>query len=505
MSTPTPSEKGPTAVPPASTTSATPVSAKTATPEVKPKPKGYTNPAFQAMGIPRLRIPSRNWCIFWGVIGTVSGLIIYDRRERKVRKQFWKDQVKYLYDLPLDVNKSTRKVTVFVTPPPGDYLDHSMEHFQNYVKPYLTASATDFELVTEARQGEIRYRVAEALRNKRRELLGLAIVTPVYDSDKSKAELEKDELEQKIAKKIIRDETGGVICIGRGAYKEYMNGLHEGLLGPLEDPNAAAPPTPVTETLVEKSAVTPTSDKENTKQAAEIIPVETVQSVVKATETSTSSASAETDFEEFPDRDEDLKDVLGQLPTPEEQAKIDKAIADESRISPSQGESEADKKKKKWVIPKPYITADKYHEASLPAEFEGSDAETLKKVFGITPIAVIPHRHILGFLNTPIRTVRFFTRRNLAEDLGEMSANVVLNNTRPFDLEKDTALGLDEELHDWPKKWKATGAEKQSEWMREFLVDPKIASKLSVYQAGFLNASAKTTKNEKIVEITDKN
>ena len=32
-------------------------------------------------------------------------------------------------------------------------------------------------------------------------------------------------------------EAGGVICIGRGAYKEYMTVVDEGLLGPLEVPD----------------------------------------------------------------------------------------------------------------------------------------------------------------------------------------------------------------------------------------------------------------------------
>lgn len=31
---------------------------------------------------------------------------------------------------------------------------------------------------------------------------------------------------------------GGIICVGRGAYKEYLSGVHEGLLGPLEKPQS---------------------------------------------------------------------------------------------------------------------------------------------------------------------------------------------------------------------------------------------------------------------------
>lgn len=31
-------------------------------------------------------------------------------------------------------------------------------------------------------------------------------------------------------------ESGGIICLGRGAYKEYINGVHEGLLGPVYEP-----------------------------------------------------------------------------------------------------------------------------------------------------------------------------------------------------------------------------------------------------------------------------
>ncbi|GMF82905.1 unnamed protein product [[Candida] boidinii] len=42
-------------------------------------------------------------------------------------------------------------------------------------------------------------------------------------------------------------DAGGIICVGRGAFKEYMNGLHEGLLGPL-----TAPPQPLKPASIEE-------------------------------------------------------------------------------------------------------------------------------------------------------------------------------------------------------------------------------------------------------------
>lgn len=63
--------------------------------KAKAKSKGFSHPALKAMGIPTLRVPSRNWLIFWAVTGTIAGWITYDRYERKQIREQWKQKVSY--------------------------------------------------------------------------------------------------------------------------------------------------------------------------------------------------------------------------------------------------------------------------------------------------------------------------------------------------------------------------------------------------------------------------
>lgn len=83
---------------------------------------------------------------------------------------------------------------------------------------------------------------------------------------------------------------------------------------------------------------------------------------------------------------------------------------------------EADGKPKKPPQPRPWIATADYSSAPLPAntpqEFD--------------PSAPIAFPHILGFLNTPTRMYRFFTRRRLADDIGREVAAVILANSRPY-------------------------------------------------------------------------
>ena len=213
-----------------------------------------------------------------------------------------------------------------------------MSHFKQYVKPVLQASATDYVVRSESQQGEIRNRVAEEIRNRRRKHLGLPVV-----GDESKPA--KDELDDKIESKLAHDSTGGVICIGRGAYKEYMNGLHEGWLGPLEPPKEV--------------------------EALEI---------------------NENMNEPFPDKEQDMKDVMGQLEAPENELKTVSDTSSENKDKEKEDESEKEEKKKK-PVPKPYIRSSQYNGLATPTEFQQATSQGILT----RPIAVIHHPHTMGF------------------------------------------------------------------------------------------------------------
>ncbi|ANB11458.1 Tim54p [Sugiyamaella lignohabitans] len=440
-----------------------------------PRSKGYTNPALQAMGIPRLRLPSRNWSIFWALTLTVTGVYAHDRYQRKQIRQKWKDRVSHLAAQPMNPLELPRKVTVYIAPPPADYLDLGFAHFRQYIKPILVAAAIDYEVRSESRQGEIRALVAEEIRNQRRSDAGLPTTGE-----------QNDDLDDMIASKVYRDNTGGVICVGRGAYKEYMNGLHEGWLGPLEAPveevseASTNDQLPLSDSAVNSAELSSGSDA-NANSTTEVTSAEAATPVEglavssrAASETVSSPSKGEVQtldqakeslesVEEFPDRERDLQDIYGQLP--------EKKDGEEAAGS---GDAEgSEKKEEKKKVPKPYIKIPEYEDLETPAQLE-----TLAK---FEPLAAIHFPHLLGFRNTPKRMYRFFNRRKLAEEMGEATAAVVFAQTRQFKPHEDQDL-LKHEENEWPAQWKAKGLETGSEWMWDFAVDERIGNKLSVYE-----------------------
>lgn len=417
-------------------------------PKIKPKPKGYTNPALQAMGIPRLRIPSRNWCIFWAVTGSLTAMYVYDRRERKKKRQEWKDRVSFMATQRMDPMQLPRKVLVYVAPSPGDYLETTMSHFRQYIKPILVAAAIDYEVRSESRQGDIRAMVAEEIRNQRRSSVGL----PTSEDEKT---IENRQLQESLTEHLEKNQEGGVICVGRGAYKEYMNGVHEGWLGPLE-----APVEVNNETGIE--AVNEVHKEEISSDAAYNTVDETHKEVNEiAPENAENLGNSEINEE--------------PLTTDIHQAESETKPENENNNDNDKEEEDKKDEEKRKPVPKPYILGQDYMDAELPAEFS-----TLAK---FDPIAAIPHEHIQGFKNIPIRIYRFFNRRQVANEIGEATAAAIFGHTRAFNPRHDDQLLVEEEDY-WPNKWKKKGLESNSEWMREFIIDERVCGNMRVYDKG---------------------
>lgn len=427
----------------------------------KPPRKEFRHPVLSAMGISRLRVPSRNWMIFWAVSGLIAGTIAYDRRERRLRRDHWKNKVSHLAAVEMTPLEMPRKVNVYIAPPPGDYMETSMAHFRHYIKPILTASATDYELHTLQSQGDIRYQVAEEIRNRRRRELGLPEVVP----EGSKP---KDEIDAQIESKLKYDTTGGVICVGRGAYTEYMNGLHEGWLGPLEKPegleesdaSAASFPDEAAD-LADIHGYAPKKETEApaapATPAVPAVPTTSAETVPTETVNDESSGSGETALSQ----ESDISPVPAE--TVEKEEKKDE---------------QEEKKKEDKVAPKSYIPLGQWDQAESNTQFLlAQQSKTVSE-----PIAIIPHSRIMGFLNTPIRIYRWFNKRHLADSIGEATAAVVFASTRPYDMNTDPEA-LISEVDEWPKNWKKKGIEKGSEWMAPFKVDERIGSSLSVYNS----------------------
>ncbi|OCT51850.1 Mitochondrial import inner membrane translocase subunit tim54 [Cladophialophora carrionii] len=202
-----------------------------------PKPPPKQNPVFRMMGMPnfRLRLPSRNWMIFLTIVGSWTAAVVYDKREKKKAQKKWCDLVAHVAQEPLPVNQMPRKLTVFISAPPGDGIRPSRQYFKEYVKPVLVAAAMDYDVIEGRKEGDVRYGTAEQIRRLRRKRgeKGADAIEPEMD-----AEAAIDMVREKMH---ILPESGvrGDLVLGRHTWKEYIRGLHEGWLGPITEP---APP-----------------------------------------------------------------------------------------------------------------------------------------------------------------------------------------------------------------------------------------------------------------------
>lgn len=235
------SEPKPTGSEAAASATAAAAPSKPAVPAPKPQ-----NPALRMMGLPNLprKLPSRNWLIFWAITGTFTSAIIYDKREKNRATARWRRAVAPLATEPIGApNQLPRKLTIYLEAPPGDGLRAAQDHFIEYVKPVLSASGLDWEFVQGRMQGDVRAAVAEKIRRARREHERPGEEVP---------ETEETRLLELRKKMKLPDWEGvkGDIVVGRHTWKEYIRGLHEGWLGPLDAPPVPAvepPPAPPAE------------------------------------------------------------------------------------------------------------------------------------------------------------------------------------------------------------------------------------------------------------------
>ncbi|KAL2143807.1 hypothetical protein VTI28DRAFT_10022 [Corynascus sepedonium] len=223
---------------------AEPTPAPTPPPAANTAPKAPSgNPALRMLGLPNLprKLPSRNWMIFWTISGAITAAVIYDKREKKRAIAKWSHAVEHLAKEPLPHDSlglaQPRKLTIYLSSPPGDGLRVAQDHYTEYVKPILAASGLDWEFVQGRREGDVRAYVAERVRRLRRS-------QESNDGPDPTKEPTREEIVEAFRKSRGIKEYDGVrgdIVIGRHTWKEYLRGLHEGWLGPLAPPPEPEP------------------------------------------------------------------------------------------------------------------------------------------------------------------------------------------------------------------------------------------------------------------------
>jgi import inner membrane translocase subunit TIM54 len=366
--------------------------------------------------------------IFLSITGSWTAAVMYDRRQKKRIQKKWAKVVEHIAHEPLDVHQLPRKLTIFLSAPPADGLVSARDHFNEYIKPILVTAALDWDAVEGRREGDVRAGLAERIRKLR----------------KKKGESTTEPIEIALAEEIegLRQRAGvsewtgpgGDIIIGRHTWKEYVRGMHEGWLGPLD-----TPPTP--------------------EPTVEAVTEPTTQPTPVSAEATTPAAS----------------DDASPAATPD-------AAKPEEAEKPKEEENKPKKKKQ----PPPFITTAEYENASL--------SQNCPQALG--PAAIIPFPHLLGFFNFPIRMYRFLNRRQAADTIGRETAAAVLGAYRPFETAGETSVANEEdgqssaqweqqrllahEEPDWHKtaRKREEGETKERVWLDDMVLDPRIAERM---------------------------
>ncbi|RSH89443.1 mitochondrial import inner membrane translocase subunit tim54 [Saitozyma podzolica] len=230
--TPPPSSPSPPTGPNASSpSSAGPAAAASASanasgPRPPPEPLTGFRASLEHTGIPRSvllwkpRLPSRNWTIFWTLLGTVSYIYYDDRRKcREIKEEYLRKVEGFGKEATTSSLDMPRKVTVYGAKWPEDEdTDRALRHFRKYVKPYLVAAAIDYEQVTAPLHGSITRQVHANVLKRRRQALGLEAPDPTLSLPIA--------LDPRSA--LEREVEGGVVLVGRASLKEYLEGLRRG-------------------------------------------------------------------------------------------------------------------------------------------------------------------------------------------------------------------------------------------------------------------------------------
>lgn len=410
-----------------------------------------------------MRLPSRNWTIFWTLTGSFAGAVTYDKWQTKRMREKWCKLVAPIAEQPLDAHTAPRRVTIYLAAPPGDGLRCAREHFHTYVKPILVAAAMDWDVVEGRKEGDVRHKTAERIR-KQRQRKGEGTKVEEEEDD---AALTIEAIRQKNGSQTYPG-VGGDIVIGRHTWKEYIRGIHEGYLGPADSPKE-----PEAETAAAAAAGTTPSTQATAQSSTSDATVTTVSELIAESQPKGLLLDSANPSQQH--ADQPVSEVTSTTENKEggnEEVKKD----------------EAEKPKSKRRFPVSPILPESYATATLSA--------STPEIIG--PSMPVRMPHLLGIRNTPIRIYRFLTRRKIADDIGRQVATAVLASHRAYGtvsaVDEESATGgsvdvpeqqevLRFEERDWWKTVRQPRLEhEESVFIEPMSFDERILSRMRAFQ-----------------------
>lgn len=467
------------------------------------------------------KLPSPGWLAFGTVVTVAGSGIAYDKYEQSQIRSLYVNHVRNEMSSSLSTNVKPRKLLVLVAPPPNDYLDTSLKLWRRWIKPILHSSGLDYEIVSGTKQGEIRTEIASRVRQLRKELIeqeqqqqhdaqskksrswldwfkwcrGVS-TTPDPVSEESPAAsfdtrsvlgiFYHNEPQTVVTEDSLLDPSvaGGVICVGRGAYKEYIAGVHEGILGPLEEPPKVVESDASSVTDTTASAVI--TENPSVKEISVTQPAETAVAAATVGTTMNETGAVNTDS------------------TPAETIPAETTPTENTPIETTPDESSEEKEGPK--ISKPYILPSDYANASIPAELSKPliiDPKTGAPAFFEQPLLVVAVPNLSGFTTIPTRIARFYQKRFLCEQVSHSTLAIVEAKSRPFTT-TDLDLSAYEEL-DWPKSWVESGKERGSEWVQPLQGDDRVLQKFRVVEPAIVPSLKLKEDQSKKQEVSPEN
>ncbi|KAF9131223.1 mitochondrial import inner membrane translocase subunit tim54 [Mortierella sp. 14UC] len=255
---------------------------KLTTPNAKPVPTTLS-------GKLRAKLPSRGWMIFWTTFGTIGGLVVRDHYLTVAAKKRVAEKVDILAKQSCGVQDMPRKVTVYITAPPGDGIHKTRHYFKAFVKPVFDAAAVDYEVKEGLAEGQIQAMVAADVRKKRRVAAGKI---PALSEAEQNAPI--------VPFKSVSD---GIVVLGRIALAEVLQGYNDGCLQSLDDPEPAVVAEKVEEVSIKDEAaslttevtgsIESTSDKSEDTTSTEAVVAATTPEPAKETKSTDTEKKAE--------------------------------------------------------------------------------------------------------------------------------------------------------------------------------------------------------------------
>ncbi|KAF9083937.1 mitochondrial import inner membrane translocase subunit tim54 [Mortierella sp. AD031] len=194
----------------------------------------------------RAKLPSRGWMIFWTTFGTIGGLVVRDHYLTVDAKKRVADKVDILAKQSCGVQDMPRKVTVYITAPPGDGIHKTRHYFKAFVKPVFDAAAVDYEVKEGLAEGQIQAMVAADVRKKRRVAAGKI---PALTEEEESAPI-----------KPLKSVSDGIVVLGRIALAEVLQGYNDGCLQSLDDPEPIVVADKIEEISIKDEAASLTTE-----------------------------------------------------------------------------------------------------------------------------------------------------------------------------------------------------------------------------------------------------